>query len=102
GGEERLLRLVESIDLRMGDAGEDREVAPEVLQDLEVRRQGVLLPRLLLKELLREDALVGLDRNHPARNLAPGRPGQALEPRKRERRPGAAQEGPTIHAVHHL
>ena len=71
-GEEAVVRRVPAIDVRMRDAAEDGEVVAVLLEHFEIGRERVVAARSAFgKELVRQQAEVVADAEHPAR-LAPG------------------------------
>ena len=70
GGQEAVDGIVAGAHVRMRQPGDDREVVAKVLEDLQVRRQLVILAGLLREEIRRMQAQRRADADHAARRLA--------------------------------
>src|SRR5262249_14277804 len=86
-------------DVRMRQAGHDREVVAELLDDVEVWRQLVVLARVLREEERRLQAERCVDAHHTARRfraLSGAQRSEGVEPGQRQRDAGGPQEMTTV------
>jgi hypothetical protein len=67
GGEKAVVRGMPAIHIRVRDAAEDREIVSMFLELLQVRGEGVIASALFGKKLVRQQAEIVADREHPAR-----------------------------------
>src|SRR5687768_5526940 len=72
GGEEAIVRGMAAINIRVGDAAENREVAAMLVQQFEVGRQWILAAPGFREEMFRQQSEVIANAEHAAR-LAAGR-----------------------------
>src|SRR2546430_2461601 len=105
GREETIISRMTAIDIRMGDAAENGEIAAMLLQDFNVRRKGVIAPGILWEEVLGQEAEIIADGEHAPGfggsgawcSRVVGSPGKSgnhgIEQRQRKHDSGAAQEG---------
>src|SRR5689334_11691240 len=83
-----------AVDVRMRDSAENGEVVSMFAQDVQVRREFIVFPRLFRKESRIEQSQIVADRKHPSRNFFARRfvSLHRIEHRQAEHDPGAPKE----------
>src|SRR5439155_3755369 len=75
GREKAVVRRMPAVHVRMPHAAEDGEIIAMLLEHFEVRRQRIIAPALLRKELFRQKTEIVADAKHPTRFSARRSPG---------------------------
>ena len=92
GGQETEDGIVRMTDVRVRQAGDDREVAAEVLEHFQVRRERIVLAGLVREEVRRVQTERGADADHAAGRCGTLRRRGAFEPRKASDTPAARRK----------
>lgn len=99
GGQKAVVGIVAGADVRVRQPGDHREVVAKILEDFQVRRQLIVPPRLLRKEVLWMHSERRVDADHASLDRRRGgssAPRHDIQQRQRHRDTRAAKEGSAI------